>query len=71
MAGEEGREGVVEVDPKENPRHYARWFDLKGASGEEGGGGIRIPLGFRSDSLPTLVSDTWIRGESRACLFCQ
>lgn len=46
MAGEEGREGVVEVDPKENPRHYARWFDLKGASGEEGGGGHPYPPWF-------------------------
>lgn len=30
----------MEVDSKENPRHYARWFGLKGASGA-----IRIPLG--------------------------
>lgn len=34
-------------------------------------GGHPYPPWFRSDSLPTLVSDTWIRGESRACLFCQ
>lgn len=46
MAGEEGREGVVEVDPKENPRHYARWFDLKGASGEEGGRSHPYPPWF-------------------------